>query len=288
MRSYPGYVVQYKDSISKSVVAYTLIRNGIFNLKVKNTKNNQSVSIEVFSENHQSLRTKIEFPPTEKLFVELVKDDQNLLNEVLVSKESKFTIKKDTVSFRVSAYKTLEDRKVEDVIKRLPGISVDEQSGAIYYNGVSIENITLDGDDLFRYNYTIASKNINLSLIDEIEVVENYSRNKLLKGIENSDKISVNLKLKKNITDINGSLETNQGVFDDFSLAYANNLNVMTLNSRFKSFGNLSLNNIAWTTPLFQSSMQHLLKMLMKKINHSNLLLLNQALIHLLKMKELI
>lgn len=239
-----GYVVQYKDSISKSVVAYTLIRNGIFNLKVKNTKNNQSVSIEVFSENHQSLRTKIEFPPTEKLFVELVKDDQNLLNEVLVSKESKFTVKKDTVSFRVSAYKTLEDRKVEDVIKRLPGISVDEQSGAIYYNGVSIENITLDGDDLFRYNYTIASKNINLSLIDEIEVVENYSRNKLLKGIENSDKISVNLKLKKNITDINGSLETNQGVFDDFSLAYANNLNVMTLNSRFKSFGNLSLNNI--------------------------------------------
>lgn len=239
-----GYVVQYKDSISKSVVAYTLIRNGIFNLKVETPENYKSVSLEFFSENYQSVRTKIDFPSAEKLVIELVKDDQNTLAEVLVRKESKFTVKKDTISFRVSAYKTLEDRKVEDVIKRLPGITVDEQSGAIYYNGVSIENITLDGDDLFRYNYTIASKNINLSLVDEIEVVEKYSRNKLLKGIENSDKISVNLKLKKNITDINGSFETNQGVFDDFSLAYANNLNVMTLNSRFKSFGNLSLNNI--------------------------------------------
>jgi hypothetical protein len=239
-----GYVVQYKDSISRSVVGYTLIRDGIFMLELTNTEKNQTISLEIFSKNYQSQRKKIEFPSSENLIVELVKDDKNFLSEVLVRNESIFKVKKDTISFKVSAYKALEDRKVEDVIKRLPGISVDEQSGVIYYNGISIENITLDGDDLFRYNYTIASKNINLSIIDEIEVVENYSRNKLLKGIENSDKISVNLKLKKNVTDINGSLETNQGLFDDFSLAYANNLNVMTLNSRFKSFANFSLNNV--------------------------------------------
>lgn len=238
-----GYVVQHKDSISKSVIFYTLIRNGTFFMELK-SNNNKPIFIEVISEGYQSQKKKISIPYKTPIIFTLVKDDNLFLDEVIVKERPKFSMKKDTISFVVDAYKTLEDRKVEDVIKRLPGVTVDENTGSIYYNGVSIENITIDGDDLFRYNYTIATKNINLKVIDEIEVVENYSRNKLLKGIENSNNISVNLKLKKNVTDYTGSLETNLGFFDDISLAHANNLNLMTINSSFKSFGNISKNNI--------------------------------------------
>ena len=55
----------------------------------------------------------------------------------------------------------------------------------------------IDGDDFFEKGYKLVTKNMPVNAIDKIELYQNYSNNKLLKGIENSDKVALNLTLKE-------------------------------------------------------------------------------------------
>src|SRR5690606_27441794 len=102
--------------------------------------------------------------------------------------------KKDTVVFNINSYKDGTERKIEDVLRKLPGIEINELSGIIKYKGKSIETVMLEGDDLFGSNYTLGTKNINADMVTEVEAIENYSENALLKGIEHSEKVALNLK----------------------------------------------------------------------------------------------
>jgi hypothetical protein len=54
----------------------------------------------------------------------------------------------------------------------------------------------LRGDNLFGIYYTLGTKN-NVAMVDQVQAVDNYSENPLLKGIEQDGKVSLNLKLKK-------------------------------------------------------------------------------------------
>ena len=87
----------------------------------------------------------------------------------------------DTTSFNVSAYKDGTERKIQDIIKKLPGVQLNEKTGEIKYKGNSIETVTLDGDDLFGYDYTIGTKNINVDMVDKVQAIENYTKKSTLK-----------------------------------------------------------------------------------------------------------
>jgi hypothetical protein len=138
----------------------------------------------------------------------LESDSIHELEEVIVkAKKYPFQINGDTTRFDVDSYKDGTERKVEDVLKKLPGIQVNEVSGEVKYKGKSIETVLLGGDNLFDYNYSLGTKNINVDIIDGVEAIENYSSNPLLNGLEGKDKVALNLKLKKGKTDLSGNLE---------------------------------------------------------------------------------
>ncbi|MCC1485319.1 outer membrane beta-barrel family protein [Winogradskyella immobilis] len=176
----------------------------------------------------------------------LIKEKIEKLEEVIIKgKKKPFIRKKDTIVFRVDSYKDGTERKVEDLLKRLPGVEVDDKNGTVKYKGKSIETVTLEGDNLFDSNYTIGTKNINIDLVKEIEAIENYSENKLLKGIENSDKIILNLKLKDNKTDFSGSANVGVGDFSGSKEVASNNVvNLLGINKKIKSFSLATHNNI--------------------------------------------
>jgi hypothetical protein len=79
----------------------------------------------------------------------------------------------------------------------LPGIEVNDKTGEITYKGKPIETVNLEGDNLFGFNYAIGTKNINVDMVEEVQVIENFSANPLLKGIDSNDKVALNLKLKR-------------------------------------------------------------------------------------------
>ncbi|WP_299217903.1 TonB-dependent receptor [uncultured Aquimarina sp.] len=170
------------------------------------------------------------------------------LEEVIISERKKFNVKKDTVTFNLEAYKDGTERKVGDILKKLPGVEVAE-NGTIKYKGKSVSALQLDGDDLFGYNYAIGTKNISIDMVDQIEAIDNYSENPLLKGIENSDNVALNLKLKKGKVDFSGTGNVGLGYGD--KTYYNTGINILGIAKRFKSFGILSYNNIGLSNSPF-------------------------------------
>ena len=115
------------------------------------------------------------------------------LKEVKIKAE-KIEQKEDTVKYNVQAFKAPEDRVIEDVLKRMPGISVLD-GGKILYKGKPV-NLTIDGLDMLGGRYAIATKNISPDHIATVEILENHQVIKALKGLVPSDLTTLNLKLK--------------------------------------------------------------------------------------------
>ena len=118
------------------------------------------------------------------------------LDEVIIQSERTIKIKKDTVEVKASKYLTDNDATVEDLLKKIPGININSE-GTIKVGNKEIEKLMIDGDDFFDKGYKILSKNMPPDQIDKIQLLQKYSNNKLLKDIEESDKVALNLVLKE-------------------------------------------------------------------------------------------
>ena len=59
-----------------------------------------------------------------------------------------FVVRRDTLSYNVAAFETPPNAMVEDLLKRLPGIDVDND-GTITAQGEEVENVLVDGREFF-------------------------------------------------------------------------------------------------------------------------------------------
>jgi len=236
----------YNDSLENKVKEFAVVKNGYFTIVLK--KNYTSLFVRINANGFQSENFKIENPIKLKEYshnFKLKKNDITRLEEIIITaKKRSYLIKKDTVSYNVDAYKDGSERKIGEIIKKLPGINVNEKSGEIKYKGRSIETVTLDGDNLFDSNYSIATKNISVDMVKQIEAIENYSENPLLKDIEQGGKVSLNLKLKDGKVDFSGDLETSTGLFDNGNFAGGFGGNILAIKKSYKSFANVIQNNV--------------------------------------------
>ena len=118
------------------------------------------------------------------------------LNEVIVQAKRAIRVKKDTVLVQVNNFADGSETTVEDLLRKIPGLQVSID-GTIKVGNKEIEKLMVDGDDFFDRGYKILSKNMPAHVIEEIEILNNYSNNKLLKGIEERGKVALNLKLNE-------------------------------------------------------------------------------------------
>lgn len=163
---------------------------------------------------------------------------------VIEAKQKPYKIKNDTVVYKLSGYADGTERKLEDILKKLPGVEVNNSTGQIKYKGREIETIMLEGDNLFGKDYTIGSKNLNVDLVDEVEGIDNYIENSLLKGFDTNEKTALNLKLKKDAFGVNVEAVTGAGTIKEEKIANDLASAILTVNSAVKSFAVLSNNNI--------------------------------------------
>ncbi|MFY0632057.1 MAG: hypothetical protein JXR05_16985 [Flavobacteriaceae bacterium] len=230
---------------STNISEYTFSNDG--NYEITLNKSYKRIIIEVDAYGYIKNHSIIENPIKGKVYVvnfEL-EADINQLDEIIIKAEKKpFLIKKDTVKYNVKSYLNGSEKKIQDVIKKLPGINVNENTGEIKYKGKSIETVLLEGDNLFGYNYSLGTKNINVDMVEQIQAIDNYSENPLLKNIENGDKVVLNLKLKKGKIDFSGNFDAGLGSFNDSNIASNTNLNILGITKNYKSFGVLAHNNI--------------------------------------------
>ncbi|WP_255567331.1 TonB-dependent receptor [Flavobacterium okayamense] len=119
------------------------------------------------------------------------------LNDVELVYEMPVTISGDTIIYNSDSFTNGTERKLEDVLKKLPGVEVNKD-GEIQVEGKTVQKVMVEGKDFFDGDTKIATKNIPADALDKIQVLRNYNEVSNLKGLENNEEnIAINIKLKE-------------------------------------------------------------------------------------------
>jgi len=131
----------------------------------------------------------------DRLYNVMLDQSLEVLSEILV-KAKPAPIKKqgDTTNFDLAFYKAPQDRVIEDVLKKIPGIEITD-AGKISYNGKAITSFFIDGDNLLDDKYALGTRTIPPGMVDTLQVFENHQPIKALNKISRSDNVSLNIVL---------------------------------------------------------------------------------------------
>jgi hypothetical protein len=120
-----------------------------------------------------------------------------LLDEVVIRTGSAIRIKGDTTEFTADSFKVKEGGTVEDLLKKLPGFTVNAK-GEIIAQGKRVDKVLVDGEEFFGDDPTMATQNISAKAVDKVQVFETKTEQQQLTGITTgSEGKTVNIKLKE-------------------------------------------------------------------------------------------
>lgn len=152
-------------------------------LKVK-AFNQKTITKSVTNDN-QNLNFEMESQATE-------------IQEVKI-KTKLITKRGDTISYDLKSFESQSDRTLADVLKKMPGIEVNTD-GSILYQGEPLQKFMVNGKDIMEGGYGALNKALPKDAVSKVEILENHQPIKILQDKIPSDKASINIKLKKNVT----------------------------------------------------------------------------------------
>lgn len=121
---------------------------------------------------------------------------EDMLNEIKIVSKMPVTVKGDTIIYNADSFTNGTERKLEDVVKKIPGMEINE-AGEIEVDGKKVEKVMIDGKDFFDGDTKLATKNIPSNAVDKIQVLRNYGDVNQLRGVQNNeDRVALNIKLK--------------------------------------------------------------------------------------------
>ena len=121
----------------------------------------------------------------------------NSLDTVELTYEMPVTIKGDTLIYNADSFKNGSERKLEDVLKKLPGVEINED-GQVEVEGKVVNKLMVNGKDFFDGDTKLATKNIPSNAVDKVQVLRNYAEVGQLRGVTNNqDNVAINIKLKE-------------------------------------------------------------------------------------------
>lgn len=133
--------------------------------------------------------------------VNLVKDvslqGDTTLEEVNITYKMPVTVKGDTIVYDADSFKSGTEKKLGDVLKKLPGVEVNDD-GEIEVEGKTVKKVMVEGKDFFDGDSKIATKNIPANAIDKVQVLKNHSEvGQMSRVTDNEDNVVINIKLKE-------------------------------------------------------------------------------------------
>ncbi|TGV04796.1 outer membrane beta-barrel protein [Flavivirga rizhaonensis] len=194
------HVERIKDS---TLITYSISdKNGKFKLEDKTYS--ASVNLFISYVGYETFKKKIDLNnPNINLGEIVLKTDTNALDEVLIT-VAPITIKKDTLEFNVSSFKTKKDANVEDLLKKLPGVEVDTE-GKITVNGKEVNKVLVNGKTFFGDDPTITTRNLKKEIIKKVQITDTKTKTQAFTGEEGSQ---LNKTINFTIKD-----DDNKGVF---------------------------------------------------------------------------
>lgn len=146
----------------------------------------------------------------------ILKENLDQLDEVTITYTPPMVVKKDTIVYLTDKFVTGEERKLKDVLKKLPGVDVD-RSGNVTVNGTKVTKVLVENKTFFTGDSKLAVNNIPADAVDKVEVLDNYNDIAMLKGLQDSDDMALNIKLKEDKKKFMfGDIEAGAGIKDRY------------------------------------------------------------------------
>lgn len=157
---------------------------------------NTTYTVKISYVGFQPLETTLK-TGSEAIVKNFVLKEGTLLKEVQIVKEMPVSISGDTIIYNSDSFRNGTERKLEDVLKKLPGVEVNAD-GEIQVEGKKVQKVMVEGKDFFDGDTKLATKNIPADALDKIQVLRNYNEVTNLKGLENNEEnVALNIKLKE-------------------------------------------------------------------------------------------
>lgn len=146
----------------------------------------------------------------------LMSSAAHLIEEVMVTGRIPVVIKGDTTEYDAGSFTVEKNAKVEDLLKVLPGITVDA-SGKITAQGKTVEKVLVDGEEFFGDDPTLVTRNIRSDMVDKVQVYEKKSEDTERTGVDDGERIqTINVQLRDDAKNGVFGKATAGGATDDY------------------------------------------------------------------------
>jgi len=190
-----------------NVIAFKKGTQFLQSYSITDSKGQYKLSLEVAQEytlrvsflGYDSQNIDISIGVSEKDMVKniVLKESNESLSEVEITYEMPVKISGDTISYNADSFTNGTEKKLEDVLEKLPGVDIDD-NGEIEVEGKKVEKVLVEGKAFFDGDSKLATQNIPASAIDKVQVLKNYNEVSGMRGVSNNeDNIAINIKLKK-------------------------------------------------------------------------------------------
>lgn len=126
----------------------------------------------------------------------ILEETSEFLEEIVLESDLAIRIKQDTLIYKTKFFENGKERKLREILKKLPGIEVDK-NGNVTVNGKKVDKLLVEGKDFFTGGVKLGVNNIPAQAVKEVVAIDNYSEVPFLKGLSDNNKLALNIKLKK-------------------------------------------------------------------------------------------
>lgn len=171
-----------------------------------------------------------------------------LLEEVLVNRRQAITIRGDTTEYDAASFNIEPNSKVEDLLKQLPGIQVD-QDGKITAQGQTVNKVLVDGEEFFGDDPTLVTRNLRGDMVDKVQLYDKKSDQAEFTGVDDGERSkTLNIKLKEDQKKgYFGKVDAGAGTNDMYQgQAMFNRFNNKQRFSVFGTVGNTGRTGLSW------------------------------------------
>ena len=166
------------------------------------------------------------------------------LEEVIIETELAVIVKQDTIVYRTDQFRTGEERKLREILKKLPGVEVD-RAGNVTVNGKKVTKLLVEGKTFFTGDTKMGVNNIPADAVDEVVALDNYTEVAFLKGLSDSDQLALNIKLKEGKKEFAfGEIEAGAGIEERYlvhpTLFYYSPRTAVNVIGDFNNIGEMS------------------------------------------------
>jgi hypothetical protein len=180
--------------------------------------------------------------------LEMTSSDISMKEVMVRAKKIPVLMNGDTVIYNSSSFKTQSNANVEDLIKKMPGIQVNKD-GSVSIEGQAVTKVLINGKEFFGGNIEAATKNLDASLVDKVEVIDKKTDDDEFTGDEGNQREKViNLVLKENKAQgYFGTVRAGYGSDDYYDVQ--GNINFFKDETQFSiigGFNNINRNLYGW------------------------------------------